>query len=223
MRLENKVALVGGGTSALGEGIVKILMEEGATVFVPCANQGSSVLLQEDLLDIKSGQLIMLKANMCDRIDADRIKNEILAQVGKIDIIVDGLEQWFHGYSLEEMTLEDWDEVVEKNLGCHFVLQNIFMPVLKSQDYGSYVLLQRNIEDIPEDAHMMTVMAAAKTQLINILQKENTHNSVKIDFAIAPNTIGISDEEMAKISQRLGEHIIQLYLEEATEKTLLSK
>ena len=115
MILEDKVAIVTGGTKGIGRAICLLFAEEGASVV---ANFSKDVDAAEALMsEAKSKRLNMglFKADVTQFDQVKEMVEETFAQYGKIDILVNNVGLVRDNF-LMLMSDEDWDSLLRTNL-----------------------------------------------------------------------------------------------------------
>ena len=115
MLLENKVAIVTGGTKGIGRAICLLLAEQGAKVV---ANFSKDVDAAEALMSearSKRLSLGLFKADVTQVDQAKEMVEETFAQYGKIDILVNNVGLVRDNF-LMLMSDEDWDSLLKTNL-----------------------------------------------------------------------------------------------------------
>ena len=129
MRLEDKKALITGGSRGIGRACVAKMAAEGATVaFVYQSNRDAAESLAEEL----RGRGHEVRAVQADVRDAERVHqvvDELVEQWQTLDILVNSAGIVRDGL-LGAMTAEQWRDVIETNLGgtynyCHAVVQQM--------------------------------------------------------------------------------------------------
>ncbi|MFC1823706.1 SDR family NAD(P)-dependent oxidoreductase [Thermodesulfobacteriota bacterium] len=115
MILQDRVAIVTGAGSGIGEGIALRFSQEGAKVAVVDMDRQKA---SETAEKIKiSGKIALpLEADVSKSQDADRVVGEVKQQFGPIHILINnaGIR---YASSLLEMTEEEWKRTLEVNLG----------------------------------------------------------------------------------------------------------
>jgi glucose 1-dehydrogenase len=119
-RLKDQIAIITGASSGIGAGIAKALAAEGAKVVV---NYSSSPEKAEKVLkEIKEagGDGFSIKANVSVEADVARMFAETISRFGTVDILVNnaGLQ---NDAKFHEMTLEQWNHVIDINLTGQFL------------------------------------------------------------------------------------------------------
>lgn len=115
MRLENKVALITGGSRGIGRGIAEIFAEEGAHVAV---NYVGSADKAEDVaayVRSKGRRAMTVRADVARRADVEPMVDAVWRELGPIDILVNnaGIETIV---PFLELTDEQWTRLTDVNL-----------------------------------------------------------------------------------------------------------
>src|SRR5690625_4904613 len=114
-KLENRVALIYGGTSGLGEATARLYAKEGAKVAIAGRSEERENKIVKDIQD-NGGEAVFVKV---DLMDSDQIKQSVQDTVdtfGTIDILYNGariLDKYEDIINTDEETL---DSMIEFNL-----------------------------------------------------------------------------------------------------------
>jgi acetoacetyl-CoA reductase/3-oxoacyl-[acyl-carrier protein] reductase len=137
-RLNGKTALVTGASRGIGRAIALELAREGAKVAVNY--QSNDEKAKEVAYDIGKfgGSCVLAKANVGDPKEARALVKKIAEQFGHLDILVNnaGITR---DKMLAKMTDEDWQEVIQTNLGSCFFCTSAAIPIMTAQSYGRIV------------------------------------------------------------------------------------
>lgn len=188
MRLENKVALFIGGTSDMaiattlkfiGEGAIVILSDHGINSFVNANGKfiTNKFGIRKYLADVRDYQQI------------EEVVNKTLLEFGRIDILVDFAGIQIHK-PIDEMTIEEWQQVIDVDLTGVFNSCKAVIPSMKEHKYGRIV----NISSIGGRTGRPGVgvnYAAAKAGVIGLTQalaRELAPWSITVN-AIAPGPL----------------------------------
>ncbi len=118
--LQNQVALVTGASSGIGEGIVRCMAEAGASVGVNYFSHSDAAERIVDEIKSMGGNAVALKADVSKEDQVRAMYVELFKTFGTIDILVSnaGLQR---DAALLEMTLEEWNDVIDINLTGQFL------------------------------------------------------------------------------------------------------
>jgi 3-oxoacyl-[acyl-carrier protein] reductase len=84
MRLKNKIAIVTGGASGFGKGIVEKFIEQGAKVVIADLN----IELAEEVAKQFGDEAIAVKVDVSKKEEVDNLMKETLNNFSRIDILV---------------------------------------------------------------------------------------------------------------------------------------
>lgn len=114
-KLENKIALVTGGSRGIGAAISKKLAREGATVLFTFSHATEKA--QAVVAEIKeaSGNAVAIQADSSDSQQITDTVNAAIANFGHIDILVSNAGIYI-GKAFEDHTLEDYERIMSINV-----------------------------------------------------------------------------------------------------------
>ncbi len=139
MNLENKVALITGGSRGIGAAIVKEYMKRGASVaFTYRSNAQKSEELVAELSSF--GKIKAYSSDASSFSAAETLVKSVLADFGTIDVLINNAGITKDNLMLR-MSESDWDAVIETNLKSVFNLtKNVLRTMLKARS-GSIINL----------------------------------------------------------------------------------
>lgn len=114
MRLSNKVALITGGTSGIGEATAILLTKEGASVAITGRNEKRGHAVAERILQ-SGGKAIFIRNDVRKVEDCRRAVEETITALGKIDILFNNAGV-FYSHTTLDCTEEEWDLQLDINL-----------------------------------------------------------------------------------------------------------
>ncbi|MCI7726717.1 MAG: SDR family oxidoreductase [Clostridiales bacterium] len=171
-RLENKIALITGGTSGIGFACAERFAEEGATVIM--ASRGEKRGKEaEAALHSQGYNASFISCDVSNRESVEALKQQVQERHGRLDILVNNAGVLRTG-SLEEITDEDWDLTYNTNLkSMLYVCQN-FIDMLK--DSHGVILNNTSINGLHhyikgKKSYMYATSKAAAIQFTNYLAK----------------------------------------------------
>ena len=137
MRFENKVALVTGSSSGIGEETARLFAAEGARVVV---NSSSSVAAGEAVAS-SLPDAIYLQADISDAEASARLVEDTIAHHGRLDVLVNnaGVTAVIPHADLDAVTDEIFSRILDVNVLGTFRLTKLAMPHLRATGDGSVV------------------------------------------------------------------------------------
>ena len=131
MRLQDKVAVVTGGASGFGAGIVRKFAEEGARVVVADLNVNGA---HEIAAEVKG---LGIQVDVADGASVAAMVDATLGAYGRLDILVNNAGITHYPALLEEVTEQDFDKVFAVNCKSVFLTAQSIVPVMKKQGLGA--------------------------------------------------------------------------------------
>lgn len=131
MRLQDKVAVVTGGASGFGAGIVRKFAEEGARVVVADLNVNGA---HEIAAEVKG---LGIQVDVADGASVAAMVDATLGAYGRLDILVNNAGTTHYPAPLEEVTEQDFDKVFAVNCKSVFLTAQNIVPVMKKQGQGA--------------------------------------------------------------------------------------
>ena len=128
--LEGKTALITGGSKGIGYGVAASLMEQGMKVAITSRSQSSADEAAAELNKAGKGEALGLEADVRNFESQQQAVKQMLDKFGKIDLLVANAGLG-HFASIEDMTVEQWNEVIDTNLTGVFYSIKSCLPALK--------------------------------------------------------------------------------------------
>ncbi len=178
--LDEKYALVTGGTKGIGRAIALELMNFGAKVCIVARSENE---IQELTKEYKN--LVGIQADLSEEKDYSKITDYVKEQYGKLDILINNV-----GVNIRKKTKDyskdEYDKIVNTNLTSTFELSKLAYPLLKKSGAASIV----NISSVAGQKHLRTgsvygMTKAAMIQLTKNLACEWAQDNIRVN-AIAP-------------------------------------
>lgn len=204
MRLENKVALVTGGARGIGKAVSELFAREGASVIiVDLLDEGQTTA---DTINSQGRRAEYHALSVSDRPAIEGLCQDIDQRYGKIDILINnaGITR---DRTLEKMSEDEWDAVIDVNLKGVFICTQAVAPYMKKNRWGrivnaaSNVGLRGNFGQSNYAAAKAGVIAMAKTWTTELGQYGITANCVAPGFTQTEMTAQIPKDYVDKMKQ----------------------
>jgi len=137
MRLKNKVALVSGSGSGIGEATAKRLASEGAAVVVVDLNEEGANRVAAEIKKA-GGAAEALKANVGNPSEVEGMVKFAIDKFGQLDILHNNAIRLYTG-RIGEMTLENWRKAVDIGLTSYWYATRCALNVMVPQGRGAIV------------------------------------------------------------------------------------
>jgi NAD(P)-dependent dehydrogenase (short-subunit alcohol dehydrogenase family) len=189
MRLAGKVAIVTGGGSGIGRGIVLALAREGADVAIPDIQVINAEKVAEEVKELGRKSLAM-KTDVTSSADVKGMVDRARDVLGKVDILVNNAGMAAPpGMPFTNNTEEDWDKTFAVNTKSVFLTCKAIAPSFIERKAGRII----NIASIagPLSALTMPPYSVAKQGVITftrIIAKELAPHGITVN-AICPGVL----------------------------------
>ena len=127
MRLDGKIAIVTGGASGFGAGIVRKFIAEGAKVMIADLNIGAAQELGAEAV----------QCNVADDGDVQELVRATMDAFGRIDILVNNAGTTHLPAAMEDVTEADFDKVFAVNCKSVYLTARHIVPLMKGQGAGA--------------------------------------------------------------------------------------
>ena len=187
MDLQEKVAVVTGGTKGIGRAIAETLLKAGASVFICARDKSELRAALEQLAEVGK-----VDGEICDvrsEAQVEAMLGEATRVFGGVDILVNNAGVGFIGEKIEEMSPDKFRQTLETNLfgvfySCHYAI-----PLMKKRG-GGYII---NLSSLAgQNAHpKMAAYNASKFGLNGFseaLMQEVRADNIKVSY-ICPGSV----------------------------------
>ena len=187
MLLENKIAVVTGGTKGIGYAIADALAKAGVSVFVSSRTREDIEKAVAALSEIGTAA-----GKLCDVRDEGQVRAMLEScerKFGGVDILINNAGMGFFDKTVEEMSGDEFRQTLETNLNGVFYACHHAIPMVKQRG-GGYIF---NISSLAgQNAHArMAAYNASKFGLNGFseaLMQEVRHDNIKVSY-ICPGSV----------------------------------
>src|SRR5438045_4799844 len=134
MRLQDKVALVSGCSSGMGESTASLFAKEGAKIAITGRNEKRGNAVTEQITK-NGGHAVFISSDVRKSSDCQLAVDEILRAFGRIDILFNNAGV-FYPHTTLDCSEEEWDLQIDINLKGTFLMSKFALPSMIAQGKG---------------------------------------------------------------------------------------
>ncbi|MBV0903077.1 beta-ketoacyl-ACP reductase [Haloarcula salina] len=206
MNLENQTCVVTGSSRGIGRGIAKDLGANGANVVVNYrSSEAEARAVVEDIRE-SGGDAIAAQADVAKLDEVRAMREQVADEFGPADVLVNNagitIDKKF-----ENMTREDWDAVINVNLGGVFNGTKAFYDDIKAAEHGrlinisSVVGQQGNIGQANYATTKSGLFGFTRTLALELAHTGSTANCVAPGF--------VKTDMLDEVPERVQEKILR--------------
>jgi 3-oxoacyl-[acyl-carrier protein] reductase len=202
--LENKVAIVTGGSRGIGEAIALKLAESGAHVAFTYVSSDEKAKLLEEKIKALGVKAKAYKSNAANFQECESMVNEVIKEFGQIDICVNNA-----GISKDNLLLrmspEQWEEVINTNLTSVFnMTKQVIRPMMKARsgsiiNMSSIVGVRGNAGQSSYAASKAGIIGFTKSIAAELGSRNIRCNAIAPGFVETDMTHYLKEGESAKV------------------------
>jgi NAD(P)-dependent dehydrogenase (short-subunit alcohol dehydrogenase family) len=187
-RFSGKVALITGGTGGLGRSVSVAFLNEGAKVIVTYREQKEF----DDLKRLSAANAPLLQGHRVDVTDipaVDQFVQAIVAEHGRLDILVNTVGAYAGGVKLWELDPQVFDRMFALNLRSGYVLSRAVVPAMLKQGGGAIVnIASKAAVDHAAGASAYAASKAAAVAMMDSLAADLKGTDVRVN-SVLPSII----------------------------------
>ena len=196
--MNNKIALVTGGTSGIGKEIVKELLEKGCTVITCYHNDDKKA--KETEKELNNKHLFITKCDVSNENEVIKMFNLIKEKYGKLDYLVNNAGTFIDNF-IKDFNVDDFKKVLDINLLGKVICTKYAYPIMNNG--GSIVNISSHLGVVPCTESPAYCAAAAgiinftKATALEYADKKIRANSICPSFTPTPLSLrGWKQEEI---------------------------
>lgn len=157
MRLANKVAIITGAASGMGQVAAEIFAREGARVVIADVARGAGEAAAEQICSA-GGQAIFVQTNVAREGEVKHLVDTAIETFGQIDVLYNnaGIMPDDDG-SVVDLSEATWDRIMDVNLKSTFLCSKYALPHMVRQGRGSIINIASFVAflgcSVPQDAY----------------------------------------------------------------------
>jgi NAD(P)-dependent dehydrogenase (short-subunit alcohol dehydrogenase family) len=180
-----KIALVTGGTGALGSAVAGRLSSQGARVTATYLHERALARIPDALKD----KVTFVKADVTNESEVKALYDGIVSASSHIDIVVNTVGGFLPRKPLTDVTVEEWDLMMNINLKSTFLSTREALRRMRGQAYGRIVNISAMVGLSPSPGRAPYAISKAGVSLLTDLSAQEVKGSGITINAIAPSII----------------------------------
>ncbi len=208
MSLDGRTCLVTGSSKGIGRGIAEELGSRGANVVVNYRSSESAAYDVRDTIDDGPGEAIVAQADVANFEEVEAMCEATHEAFGQIEVLVNNagitVDKKF-----ENMTREDWDRVMDVNLGGVYNCTEVCFEDIREANEGrlinisSVVGQQGNYGQANYATTKSGLFGFTRTIALEIASEGSTANCVAPGFVMTDMLAGVPDRVRENILERI--------------------
>lgn len=138
LNLNDKVAIVTGGSKGIGKGIAESLAAEGCNLSI-CARHKDELDQTARELEEHGVDVLAVKADLTKEKDIQKVVDETLDEFGTVDILVNNAGTVGKPGTIDEVSVQEWRELFELNLFAVVSITKKVLPIMQEQGWGRII------------------------------------------------------------------------------------
>jgi NAD(P)-dependent dehydrogenase (short-subunit alcohol dehydrogenase family) len=186
--LQDRVAVITGGTGVLGRAVSRLFMAEGARVAVPYRNDEDAQALRAEVGD-HADALLAERVDATDGAALTRFIDGAVAVFGHLDALVNVIGGFAGGRPLHETDEATWDHMLDLNLRTVYLACHAAVPHLLRSGRGAIVNVSSRAAVAPApNVAAYAVSKAGVVTLTSVLPLELKRHGITVN-AVLPGII----------------------------------
>jgi 3-oxoacyl-[acyl-carrier protein] reductase len=208
MQLEDRTCLVTGASKGIGRGIAEELGAYGANVVVNYRSSEDAAYDVRDEINDGPGTAVVAQADVADLDQVKDMYDEVTDEFGSIDVLVNNagitVDKKF-----ENMTREDWDKVIDVNLGGVFNATKVCFEDIRQAEEGrlinisSVVGQQGNYGQANYATTKSGLFGFTRTIALELANEGSTANTIAPGFVMTDMLKDVPDRVQENILKRI--------------------
>ncbi|QLD87999.1 beta-ketoacyl-ACP reductase [Natronomonas salina] len=208
MTLENRTCVVTGASRGIGRAIAEELGDHGADVVVNYRSSEGEAHETAEAIEEAGGNAVPIKADVSDMAQVEAMAEKTREAFGPADVLVNNAGMTVDK-KFDNMTREDWDRVMDVNLGGVFNCSNAYFDDLRDADEGrlinisSVVGQQGNYGQANYATTKSGLFGFTRTLALELASENSTANCVAPGFVQTDMLETVPERVQEKILQRI--------------------
>ena len=200
--MNNKIALVTGGTSGIGKEIVKELLEKGCKVITCYHNNDEFANITKK--ELHNSDLLILKCDISNEDEVTKMFNVIKEKYGKIDYLVNNAGTFIDNF-IKDFKIEDFKKVLNINIIGKVMCTKYAYPIMNNG--GAIVNISSYLGIVPcKESSAYCAAAAAIINFTKATALEYSDKRIRVNSicpSFTPTPLSLKGWKKEEIEQKL--------------------
>ena len=205
--LRDRVVVVTGGASGIGEAIVEAFATQHAQVVFLDIQDSAAESLIERLNHDGASVPAYFHCDLTDTVEIERTVGAVLARYKTVDVLVNNAGDDTR-HNIEEVTSASWDHAIAVNLKHQFFMSQAVIPSMRKARRGSIINMSSIGWVIPSTSQMVYVTAkAAVVGMTRTLSHELGPDNIRVN-CIMPGAILTERQQRLWLTEEYTAHVL---------------
>lgn len=176
MQLDHKTVIISGASRGIGRATALLLAQHGANVVVTARNANELGTLEAE----GTGTIVAVPGDVANEADMQRVVQTALDRFGRLDVVINNAGLGLFK-PVDELSVEEWDSVMDINVKGTFLLTKAALPTLKAQQSGHIVVVASDVAKRTfAGGSLYTASKYAQEAFMGALRKEVRPHNIKV-------------------------------------------
>ncbi len=181
-RLDNKVAIITGGSKGIGAATAELFVQEGAKVVITARHVDEGQALADKLGDAA----LFIQQDVSKKAEWEKVLKETIDHFGKVNVIVNNAGIGI-GLSVEDTDEEVWNKIIDINLTGTMWGTKLGIEAMKDNGEDNSIINLSSIEGLVGDANAFAYNASKGG--VRLLTKSAALHAAKSGYKIRINSV----------------------------------
>lgn len=186
-KLKNKVAIITGGDSGIGQAVALLFAKEGADVVIPYLNEHKDAKKVKKQIEGFNRRCLLIPGDLRDERVCQKVIHQTIKEFGKINILVNNAAEQHPQDDIEDITSKQLIKTFETNVFSYFYMIKAALPFLKK---GSVIINTSSVTAYRGSEHLVDYSATkgAIVALTRSLSSQLIKKGIRVN-GVAPGPI----------------------------------